>query len=162
VDLLCWFNALDEWKGRTQGEGSPPLYIDCFHFLCKRLEELFCESFPTSPPKRKIVCGRRAIRPQIPTSYFLKRQLGFDWLPGPHPSSGVREGDRLSLAWPKTELPAIGRWLQGRTPAFRENEAAHVGNPRVLGYRVSKLLAGQWSLLQHMWNSQEKGVLLCS
>src|SRR5437899_11484310 len=109
MDLLCWFKALDERKGRTQGEGSPPFYLDFFQLLFYRLEELFCEGFPTSPPKSKIVCGRGAICSQISTGYFLKRQLGLDWLPVPNPSSGVHDGDRVPLALLDAELSAIVR-----------------------------------------------------
>ena len=34
VDRLYRFNALHERKGCTQGESSPPFYLDSFHLLC--------------------------------------------------------------------------------------------------------------------------------
>jgi hypothetical protein len=55
VDLLHWFNALDERKGCTQGKGSPPFDLDFYQLLCYRLKECFCEGFAASPPKPKIV-----------------------------------------------------------------------------------------------------------
>src|SRR5439155_20847949 len=123
--------------------------LDFFQLLCYRSEELSCGGFSTSPPKSKIVCGRRAIRLKVPPGYFLKRQLWLYPLPAPHPSSGVHEGGRLPLPWPETNFPTIGRWFQGRTPALRENEVAYVSHPCVPGHSVSQLWAGQWPLLQH-------------
>src|SRR5260370_5322267 len=94
----------------------------------------------------------------MPPGDVLQRQSWLDALPLHNPCSGVQEGDRLPLSRPETEFPAIGRWFQGRPPARRENEVAHVSNPHVLRYRVSQVLAGHLSLLQHVRNGTEKAL----
>ncbi len=89
---------------------SPRLFsFDCVDSsILLRIVSSFSNGFPASPPKPKIVCGHRAIGLQIPAGQFPKRQLWLDGLPLPNPDSRVHEGDRLPLAWPETELPAIG------------------------------------------------------